>query len=182
MGLFDRLLGRKTDDRDDVRPLWAEIVRVGRHINWYHCGGGVPDTLDGRFDVITAVLATVLLRMEGEPALIPASVRLTELFVEDMDGQLREIGVGDLVVGKHMGKLMSLLGGRLGAFRVALAEPDNALLEAAVSRNIALNHVDFAPYTATLLRSLQNELRTLDAARLLAASFARGEPWERTSP
>jgi cytochrome b pre-mRNA-processing protein 3 len=55
---------------------------------------------------------------------------LTELFVEDMDGQLRESGVGDVVVGKHIGKLMAVLGGRLGALRAALAAGDAELVEA----------------------------------------------------
>jgi cytochrome b pre-mRNA-processing protein 3 len=61
-------------------------------------------------------------------------VLLTELFAEDMDGSLREIGIGDLVVGKHMGRLMGALGGRLGAFRKAGA--DVSELEAAANRNI----------------------------------------------
>lgn len=182
MGLLDRLLGRKTDDRDEVRPLWHEVIRVGRHPLWYSRGGGVPDTLDGRFDVLTAVLSVVLLRMEGEPALIPASVKLTELFVADMDGQLREIGIGDLVVGKHMGKLMSLLGGRLGAFRETLSASDNAALESAVTRNVALADNTFAAHTAQLLRHLQAELAAMDAAAVLAGQLARGEPWDDLRP
>jgi cytochrome b pre-mRNA-processing protein 3 len=64
------------------------------------------------------------------------SVRLTELFVTDMDGQLRESGVGDLVVGKHIGRLMSVLGGRLGAYRAALAGQED--LGAALERNLTL--------------------------------------------
>ena len=182
MGLLDRLLGRKTDDRAEVRPLWHEIVRVARQRLWYTDGGGVPDTLDGRFDTITAVLSVVLLRMESDPALIPASARLTELFVDDMDGQLREIGIGDLVVGKHMGKLMSLLGGRLGAFREALAKPDNAALEAAVTRNMALEQPDHAAHAARLLRALQQELAAMDAAAVLAGRLAQGAPWVVSQP
>ena len=64
---------------------------------------------------VTAALALVMLRMETDPALAPHTAYLTEIFVEDMDGQLRQSGVGDLVVGKKIGKLMSTLGGRLGA-------------------------------------------------------------------
>src|SRR3546814_8889050 len=48
----------------------------------------------------------------------------SDLFVEDMEGQLREIGINDVVVGKRMGGLMSALGGRLGAIRAALATND----------------------------------------------------------
>ncbi len=90
----------------------------------------MPDTLDGRFDMIAAVLALVLIRLEaeGEAGRGP-SVLLTEIFIDDMDGTLRQIGIGDYVVGKHVGRMMSALGGRLAAFR---AGP----IEGAVRRNI----------------------------------------------
>ena len=81
----------------------------------------VPDTVDGRFDMIAAVLCTVLLRLEREPEGLATTAPLTERFVDDMDGQLRQIGIGDIVVGKHIGKMMSMLGGRLGAYRDGLA-------------------------------------------------------------
>ena len=176
MGLLDRLLGRKTDDRDDVRPLWHHIVSIARQRHWY-ADDGVPDTLAGRFDMVTTVLSLVLLRMETEESLIPPSVRLTELFVEDMDGQLREIGVGDLVVGKHMGRLMSVLGGRLGAFREALASDGPAPLQAAVARNVSLgsdNGPDKSSAVAARLRALATELGGLSAADIKAANFGKG--------
>ncbi|MEM9312121.1 MAG: ubiquinol-cytochrome C chaperone family protein, partial [Pseudomonadota bacterium] len=67
------------------------------------------------------------------------SALLAELFVEDMDGQLREFGVNDVVMGKRMGKLMSVLGGRLGAYRGALVAKDRERLIAAVTRNITFS-------------------------------------------
>ena len=170
MGLLDRLMGRKTDDRAEVRPLWHRIVAVARRGQWF-ADDGVPDTLEGRFDMVTALLVIVLLRMEREPGLIAPSVKLTELFVDDMDGQLREIGVGDLVVGKHMGKLMSLLGGRLGAFREALAKADDAALAEAVGRNVTLAEGTDPLAVAQGLRSLADELAGLSADELLAARF-----------
>ena len=54
-----------------------------------------------------------------------------------MDGQLREFGVGDVIVGKHMGKLMGAMGGRLDAYRAGLAG-DRAALDEAVRRNVTL--------------------------------------------
>jgi cytochrome b pre-mRNA-processing protein 3 len=120
MSLLARLMGRSHDERDGVRPLWHRVVEIAREKEWY-ATCGVADSVAGRFDMITLILALVLLRMEREEALITPSVWLTELFVEDMDGQLRQGGVGDLVVGKHIGKLMGTLGGRLGAYRTALA-------------------------------------------------------------
>jgi len=137
MKLFSRLLGAAPDPREQLRPLWHRVVEIAREKRWY-AELGVADTVEGRFDMITAVLAMVLLRMEREPELIHSSVHLTELFVEDMDGQLRESGVGDMVVGKHIGRLMAAMGGRLGAYREGLAAADEAALAGAVSRNIGL--------------------------------------------
>jgi cytochrome b pre-mRNA-processing protein 3 len=98
-------------------PLYAAIVAAGRDPGWY-CEGGVPDTIDGRFDMVAAITALVLLRLEalGEAGRGP-SILLTELFIDDMDASLRQIGIGDYVVGKHVGRMISALGGRLAAFR-----------------------------------------------------------------
>lgn len=101
---------------------------------WYR-DGGVPDTVDGRFDMVAMVLALVLIRLEdeGDAGRLPSTL-LTELFVDDMDGQLRQIGIGDVVVGKHVGRMMSALGGRITAYRDALA--GNAPLADALARNL----------------------------------------------
>ena len=114
MSFFSRLLGIAREDESDVSALWRRIVAVAREREWY-ADCGVADSVPGRFDAITTVLALALLRMEGSREMAAASVRLTELFVEDMDGQLREAGIGDMVVGKHIGKLMSAMGGWEGA-------------------------------------------------------------------
>ncbi|WP_353230841.1 ubiquinol-cytochrome C chaperone family protein [Novosphingobium sp.] len=124
------------DPRAALRPLWLRVVEIAREKEWYRdCG--IADTVTGRFDAITLILALVLIRMERDPALIEPSVRLTEIFVEDMDGQLRNGGVGDLMVGKHIGKLMSTLGGRLGAYRDALESGAEATA-VVVARNVSL--------------------------------------------
>ncbi|MGI4731881.1 MAG: ubiquinol-cytochrome C chaperone family protein [Janthinobacterium lividum] len=138
---------------DETLPLYNAIVLRARAPHWY-LDGAVPDTVDGRFDMVAAVLSTVLLRMEGEAGAAVPSARLTERFVEDMDGQLRQLGIGDIVVGKHIGKMMSMLGGRLGAYRDGFAALDRGdgetSLAEAVVRNVfrgaapvpaALDHV-----------------------------------------
>jgi cytochrome b pre-mRNA-processing protein 3 len=94
----------------------------------------VPDTVDGRFDMIAAVLSLVLIRLEDDPAGATPAAQLAERFVFDMDGQLRELGIGDIVVGKHIGRMMGMLGGRLGAYRKALAKDGE--LSVPVVRNI----------------------------------------------
>lgn len=131
MSLISRIFGAPA--RDSLEPLYRAIVAAGRDPSWYR-EAQVPDTLDGRFDMISGLVALVLLRLEtaGEEARQP-SVLLTELFVADMDSSLREIGIGDYVVGKHVGRMMGALGGRLSAFRAA---GDEQALADAVERNI----------------------------------------------
>lgn len=175
MSFLARLFGPGRDDRAAVRPLWHAVVAASRDKAWY-AQYGIADTLPGRFDAITLVLSLVLLRMEREPALVEPSVRLTELFVDDMDGQLRESGVGDMVVGKHMGRLMSTLGGRLGAYRDALATADDSALSEAIARNVTL--VDgltderAGPLAlASRVRALAGALDAVPAERLLAGEI-----------
>ena len=72
-------------------------------------------------------------RAEGDKARTN-SVLLTESFIDDMDSSLRQIGIGDFVVGKHVGRLMGALGGRLDAYRSALA--GEGALGDAVRRNV----------------------------------------------
>ena len=134
MSILQRLFGEKAPDPNrTMRPLYLAIIAKGRELHWYE-QGQVPDTLDGRFDMISSILALVLLRMEDFPELRQQSAWLTEIFVEDMDAQMREAGIGDVVIAKDMGKVMGVLGGRLGAFRESAN--DAAKLNECIRRNI----------------------------------------------
>lgn len=126
-GLFKRR------DRGAALPLYDAVVARARAPHWY-LDGAVPDTLDGRFDMVAAVLAMVLLRLEDDPDGAAPTAQLTERFVDDMDAQIRQIGFGDMVVGKHVGRMMGMLGGRLGAYRDGLAT--GVGLDEALVRNI----------------------------------------------
>ncbi|PNU03307.1 ubiquinol-cytochrome C chaperone family protein [Novosphingobium guangzhouense] len=175
MSLLSRLLRKGPDSREAVRPLWHRVVEIAREKAWYaECG--VADTVPGRFDAVTLVLALVMLRAERDKdiddTLINPSVRLTELFVDDMDGQLRQSGVGDLVVGKRMGKLMSVLGGRIGAMRDALSQ-DDAALAAALERNVTLVEGADTARLAARVRALHAAIDALSNEDLLAARIAR---------
>ena len=115
--------------------------------------------------MLAAVIALVMLRLEaeGEAGRTP-SVLLAELFIDDMDATLRQIGIGDYVVGKHVGKLMGALGGRLTAFRAVRA--GEIEFEAAVRRNLFHD----SPPSEAALRWVTERLerfdKALDAQRL----------------
>lgn len=168
MNFLRRLLSPARDPREELRPLWRALVAEARLPEWYRTRGAA-DTLEGRFDMVSAVLAIALIRMEKEPELAMRTGLLTEIFVEEMDGQLRQTGVGDLMVGKQIGKLMATLGGRVGAFRAALAVGGSEL-EQAVHRNITLADESRA---AALARGLRDLSSRLDAAT--AEALMRGE-------
>lgn len=133
---LNALFRRKPDDRPFA--LYDALVRQARDPAWYRAG--LPDTIDGRFDSLATVVCAALLRIEAEPgdAARVLGVRLTELFIGNMDSELRQLGTGDMVVGKNVGKLVGQLGGRLGALR------DEGVTDAFVARNM-LRDVDAGP-------------------------------------
>lgn len=166
---LSRLFRREPPPRI-AATLYNAVVARARMPHWY-LAGGVPDTLDGRFDMIAAVLSMAMLRLEGEGAGAAPAASLAECFVDDMDGQLRQIGFGDMVVGKHIGRMMAALGGRLGAYRDGLA---GGVLEAALVRNL-YRGVEPAPpaltYVATELRQLRAALDDVAIDDLLAGKL-----------
>lgn len=170
MSILARLFPSRPDPREQLRPLWHRVVEIARERAWY-ATHGVADTVAGRFDMITAVLATVLVRMEQEPELVEPSVLLTEIFVEDMDGQLREAGIGDMVVGKHIGRLMSVMGGRLGALRDAVPQGEAALAEV-IARNVTMAQGGDPAKVAARALALAARLDGLADEDLLAGRIA----------
>ncbi|MGB5485328.1 ubiquinol-cytochrome C chaperone family protein [Parasphingorhabdus sp.] len=132
MSIFSKIFSRDNPNVG-MRPLYQAIVREGRQIAWYE-EGQVPDSLDGRFDMIAAIFALVMIRLEKEEQWDQHVAWLTEIFIADMDGQLRQIGIGDMVVGKQVGRMMGALGGRVGAYRDALEK--GADLQDAILRNV----------------------------------------------
>jgi cytochrome b pre-mRNA-processing protein 3 len=170
MTILSRLFRIRPDPREALRPLWHRIVAISRQEHWY-ASDGVADSIAGRFDMIAAIVVLVLLRIEREEAIADRAALLTELFVEDMDGQLREKGVGDLVVGKHVGRLVSVLGGRLGAFRSALASGDTTEFQTALGRNMTMLEGAGPQALAEDLRQLFARLVEIPGETLLAGEI-----------
>ena len=174
MSILKRIFG-KDESRARLMPLYGAVVAAARSPDWY-VAGGVADTLDGRFDMVAAMLSLALIRIEAEgDAFAGESVHLTEIFVDDMDGQLREIGVGDVVVGKHVGRMMGALGGRLGAYREALV--DGGDLAAALLRNVYRGEApagDALDFTAARMGALHAALAAMPVPALIAGEWPRG--------
>lgn len=170
MGIVARLFGKGREE-PELQALWRQVVALARDPAWY-ATRGIADSIAGRFDALSMVLALVLLRMEDNPDLRLPSSRLTEHFIADLDGQMRQDGMGDPTVGKRITALMSVLAGRIEACREGLASSDPALLQAAVQRNVTLlEGADPAPVAAAL-RQLAVRLQALPDAALLAGEIA----------
>ena len=126
-------LRRRFQVRFPADALYRAVVVKAREPGWF-TAGAVPDSVDGRFDMVALMFALAHRALErggAEPALL---VALTERFVDDMDSTLREMGIGDMVMGKHVGRMVGALGGRLGAYREALDGGED--LRAALVRNL----------------------------------------------
>ena len=146
--------------------LYRALVVEARQPGWY-TRGMVPDTVDGRFDCVALVLALALLRLEREDA-AQFSAHLTERFIADMDGSLRQMGIGDPTVGKQVGHMVGALGGRLGAYRDALAGGD---LREALARNLYRGEPVAAAsldWSEAAVAALQARLRALPLDALKA--------------
>ena len=170
LNLFERLL-RRPPARPPMDALYRAVVATAREPRWY-LAGAVPDTLDGRFDMVVAVLSLVMLRLEREPDRQQELVGLTERFVEDMDGSLRQIGVGDLVVGKQVGRMVGALEGRLTAYRGAFADAEP--LAEALTRNLYHGTPpvgEALAWTEAELRRLKGEVDAVPLDRLLAGDL-----------
>lgn len=122
----------------------------------YYSDWHVPDTLDGRFEVLCLHMALLLRRLNRED--LEARELATEtmdMMFADMDQELREMGVGDLGVGKRVRSMGAALYGRMAAYDAALAEADPREMDGALRRNLygtAQGAVDTAPAAAYLRR------------------------------
>ena len=119
-----------------IRILYGAIVAQARAPSFY-TAYLVPDTVEGRFDMIVLHLVLVLRRLRREPAALTAlGQRVFDLFCTDMDHSLREMGVGDLAVPKQMRRLGEAFYGRALAYDRALDAECEELLAPALARNL----------------------------------------------
>lgn len=117
--MLSYLFPRLTRQASRGATLFEALVGEARQPHWY-IEGQVPDTLDGRFAALATMvsLATVRLERGGEAGQL--TVALTERFVEAMDAEHRQLGIGDPALGKTVRKLVGALARRVELWRDAL--------------------------------------------------------------
>jgi cytochrome b pre-mRNA-processing protein 3 len=130
-GLF-----RKSPSTEAVYAVYSAIVAQSRQPRFY-AEWGVPDTVTGRFDMISLHLALLFrrLRGDGEDAARFAQA-VFDLFFQDMDRSLREMGVTDLGVPKKIQKMTSAFYPLLASVNEAIDSGDRDAVEAILVRNI----------------------------------------------
>jgi len=128
--LFERSRGRRA-----AESLYSGAVAQARLADFYG-ESGVPDTVDGRFDMIVLHVFLVLHRLkDGDGRAADTAQALFDAMFADMDRGLREMGAGDLGVGRRVKLMAKAFYGRVAAYERGLAEGREALA-AAVLRNI----------------------------------------------
>ena len=170
MAFLANIFSRKSNDLTE--PLYTALVDWARD-PWFYANAKVPDTIDGRFDMVALMVSLALIRLEPEGASVQGFGRhLIETFVADMDRSMREIGVGDLSVGKHVQRMAEAFLGRLGAYRTACADgADEAALASAVARNVYRSDTAVAADLAQKVSQILAQLKNLDARDVLAGKI-----------
>ena len=112
-----------------ARDLYGSIVTAARDPAFYR-GLGVPDTAEARLEILALHLVAVADRLLRALPAGPALARtLGEVFIADMDDNMRELGVGDLAVPRKVKHMAALLRDRHSAYLAALAKPADGLAE-----------------------------------------------------
>jgi cytochrome b pre-mRNA-processing protein 3 len=118
--MLDFLFRRLTADPERGADLFGGVTAAAREPHWY-VEGTVPDTIDGRFAVLATLTALTLVRLEADGAAGDlVSVALTERFIEVMESEHRELGLGDPTLGRTVRKLVGSLARRTDLWRSAV--------------------------------------------------------------
>ena len=128
-------LFRKSPAPDAAYEAYRSIVAQSRQPVFY-AQWGIPDTVTGRFDMISLHLALLLRRLKGEAEAREFAQALVDLFFRDMDRSLRELGVTDLGVPKKVKKMGNIFYGLVEALGHALDSGDVAEVEAVLVKNV----------------------------------------------
>lgn len=169
---------RRSTEVRTIASLYGMIVAQARQPVFYAVFR-VPDTLHGRFDLIVLHLVLLLRRLDrsGEQGRLFGQ-RLFDAFCRDLDGNLREMGIGDLAVPKHMQRFGEAFYGRQAVYLAALDSPNAGDFENAVARNILEGKQESAGAAglARYARAVVRELDAQDADALMRGEFAFPSP------
>ena len=158
--IWRHLKGRKRR-REAARRLYTAAVRQARQPILY-TEGGVADTLDGRFDLIVLHVVPMMRRLrQCDEAGRQMSQALFDVMFDDMDQSLREMGVGDLRVGKRVKQMARAFYGRAKAYDQAYDQAPGAERRRAIAEALERNVFNNAPPPAARVQAMAGYVETL---------------------
>ena len=171
-------LFRRRDDRA-TRELYAAIVAQARQPHFY-ATLRVPDTIDGRFDMIVLHATLMFARLKGEGEAAGACAQAVfDVFFRDMDHALRELGASDTSVPRKVTRMAELFYGAADAYMTALGADGDEALAAALRRNVygASTECDSeAEALARYVRASARHLTGQEVAAIVAGRIAWIDP------
>ena len=171
-------LFRRNPLRNAAELAYRRIVEQAREPGFF-CDLGVPDTVDGRFELIVLHAFLYLRRLKRSyPKSAPLAQRFFDTMFTDFDRSLREMGTGDFSVGREVKRMAQGFYGRIDAYERGLAG-EGAALEAALARNLfgtASAPPDCLAAMAAYFRRETEHLDDQSAAALLAGEVRFGDP------
>jgi cytochrome b pre-mRNA-processing protein 3 len=180
--MLRRLFGKRSRaNRAITDSVYAGIVTAARQAEFYS-HAEVPDTPLGRFEMLCLHLFLLLHRLRGlEGAAAELAQDVTDVFIEDIDHSLRELGIGDIGIPRRVKKLARMFYGRAHAYGEALDRGDMTALAGALHRNIQPDRPDWpqaqalAQYAAAASRHLADQ--PVDLILRGKVEFAAPEGW-----
>jgi len=180
------LFGKKNGNRRIVEKQYATLTKAARHPYLYEAFD-VPDTVMGRFEMLSAVLILYFRRTrKSATSGQEIAQEIIDAFFEDVDHSIRELGVGDVGVPKRMKKFAAMFYGRLESYAAALDSGDRDGLAGALRRNIHPEAGEGAPSMAGLADYLFAAEKAMaevgeDAVATGALDVARPGPAEQAA-
>jgi cytochrome b pre-mRNA-processing protein 3 len=161
--------------RGTIEAIYGMIVTQAREPLFYR-DLAVPDTVNGRFDLLVLHLWLVLRRLRAAEGTASLSQALFDRFCSDMDDNLREMGVGDLTVPKRMQAFGEAFYGRTAAYDLALEAGEEPLAQALCKNILNGDGIENARRLALYTKAAIVSLAGQDEAALLAASWKFPSP------
>ena len=167
---FNHFRKPRVPSRGTIEAIYGMIVTQAREPLFYR-DLGVPDTVNGRFDLLVLHLWMVLRQLRSAGDKSGLSQALFDHFCNDMDANLREMGVGDLTVPKRMQAFGEAFYGRSAAYDLALDEGVEPLAQALNKNIFNGGHDENARRLAIHVEAAIAALAALDDATIESASW-----------
>ena len=173
-------LAKKSQPNAKARELYGAVVAQARTPAFYRTLG-VADTPEGRYELIALHLVLTLDRLDADIADEMLQRETMEAFVADMDGAMRQMGIGDAGMSRHVKKAAGGVHARSFVYRAALAQAGDAALETALAEHVYHRRSGPSASPLTLyVRAAVDHLAALPASDLRAGKISfphvPGEP------